>query len=536
MVFRGVALPYLALYRKWRPYRFEDIVGQDVVVKVLVHGLQAQRISHAYLFCGPRGVGKTTTARVLAMALNCEKGITPEPCGACSSCTAIRQGRSLDVIEIDAASHRGIDEVRELRENIKYAPLESRFKVYIIDEVHMLTQEAFNALLKTLEEPPEHVVFVLATTDPKRLPETVLSRCVKLIFNPIPHDVIVAQLAKIAAFEGFSVAEEALHLVARKALGSLRDAESLLEQLFAFGEKEISLPLAVKILRDIEPKELDAFLRLLQEGSLEKALLTLEEWLARGLGPEDIVGSLTAYFRDLLVVALVADYSPLFGIPRSRWVALQALAQGCTPQALRQVLDRLRVLEGDLRRLPYARVLLEVALLDIIERLEQKEEVLPKKESAPQPQPDSWQEILKEVRRSKISLYAFLQLAEVRFEEPSRLIIAFGPDCQFHKESVERKENLEILEKAILRVRGERCRIECVLKGEAPQVAAALGASRESGNRAQVRPEGENALLTEIVNLFGGTVVHYTPSEQPKGRWEDAELEKSDEGSSEDAS
>lgn len=528
-------MSYLALYRKWRPYRFEDIVGQDVVVRVLVSALQAQRVAHAYLFCGPRGVGKTTTARVLAMALNCEKGVTPEPCGECASCTAIRQGRALDVIEIDAASHRGIDEIRELRENIKYAPLESRFKVYIIDEVHMLTQEAFNALLKTLEEPPEHVVFILATTDPKRLPETVLSRCVKLIFNPIPHEVVVAQLAKIAHLEGFSVDEEALHLVARKASGSLRDAESLLEQLFAFGEREISLSIAARILRDIEPQELDAFFGILQGGHLEKALLTLEEWLARGLGPEDIVGSLTVYFRDLLVVLLVDDYSPLFGIPKSRWSDLKARVQGLQPQSLRKVLDRLRILEGDLRRLPYARVLLEVALLDIIECLGQKEEALPERASAPQPQVDSWQEILKEVKRSKISLYAFLQLAEVRFEEPSRLVIAFGPDCQFHKESVEQRENLEILEKAILRVRGERCRIECVLKGETPQVAVASRVPEEDGKRAQARPGERNALLPEILNLFGGTVVHYTPSEQPKGRWEDAELEKPDEGSPEDA-
>lgn len=525
-------MSYLALYRRWRPYRFEDIVGQDVAVRVLVSALQTQRVAHAYLFCGPRGVGKTTTARVFSMALNCEKGITPEPCGECASCMAIRQGKALDVVEIDAASHRGIDEVRELRENIKYAPFESRFKVYIIDEVHMLTQEAFNALLKTLEEPPEHVVFVLATTDPKRLPETILSRCIKLIFNPIPHDVIVNQLAKIVHREGFVVTEEVLHLVARKALGSLRDAESLLEQLFALGEKEISLAMAMKVLRDIEPRELDAFLEVLRGGHLEKALLTLEEWLARGLGPEDIVGSLIAYFRDLLVVTLVTDYSPLFGISKSRWGELGALVRDLSPHPLRHVLDRLRALEGDLRRLPYARVLLEVALLDIIECLGQKRENLLKTEDVPQV--DAWQEILKEVKRSKISLYAFLQLAEVRFEEPSRLVIAFGPDCQFHKESVERRENLEILEKAVLRVRGEKCQIECVLKGEAPQVAVVSRTPEENRKGTRVRLEERNA-LPEILGLFGGAVVHYAPSEQPKGRWEDAELEKSDEGSSEDA-
>lgn len=528
-------MPYLALYRKWRPYCFEDIVGQDVVTRVLVHALETQRVAHAYLFCGPRGVGKTTTARVLAMALNCYEGVTPRPCGVCPSCVAIRQGNSLDVVEIDAASHRGIDEIRELRENVKYVPLESRFKVYIIDEVHMLTQEAFNALLKTLEEPPEHVVFILATTDPGRLPETVLSRCVKLIFNPIPHEVIVAQLGKIAALEGFEVAEEVLHLVARKAQGSLRDAESLLEQLFAFGEKEIPLSMAVKVLRDIEPQDLDAFFVVLREGNLERALLTLEEWLSRGLGPEDIVGSFTAYFRDLFVASSVGGYSPLFGIPKPRWDNLKGLLQGLSPEPLKRVLDRLRVLEGDLRRLPYPRVLLEVALLDIIECLGQKKEAPPEGGSVPQPEGDFWQEVLREIKRSKISLYAFLQLAEVRFEEPSRLVITFGPDCQFHKESVERRENLEILEKAILRVRGERCRIECVLKGEAPEPVAVPEGPGGNEKRVRVRPEERSALLPEILDLFGGTVVHYTPGEQSKGGWEDAELEKSHEGSPEDA-
>lgn len=538
---RGVTLSYLALYRKWRPYRFEDIVGQDVVVKVLVSALQAERVPHAYLFCGPRGVGKTTTARVLAMALNCHNGVTPAPCGVCPSCSAIRQGRALDVVEIDAASHRGIDEIRELRENVKYAPLESRFKVYIVDEVHMLTPEAFNALLKTLEEPPSHVVFVLATTDPRRLPETILSRCVKLIFNPIPHEVIVQKLRNIAALEGIEVEEDALYLVARKASGSLRDAESLLEQLFAWGERVITLSVAAKVLRDVDTRDLDVFFGVLKEGNLGKALVSLEQWIANGLGPEDVTASLTQYFRDLLVVK-VADFSPLFGIPRARWDELTGIACDVPLESLKKALDRLRVLEGDLRRLPYARILLELALLDIMGHLGQKIEkkTLPDKEEqpeAPLPEVGFWQDILKEVKRLKISLYAFLQLAEVRFEEPSRVIIAFGPDCQFHKESVERRENLELLEKVILRVRGEKCRIECLLKEkkeEAPEVAVSSGSPKDK-EKVKGQPGERNAFLPEVLSLFSGTVVYYAPNEQPKGRWEDAELEKPDEGSTEDA-
>jgi DNA polymerase-3 subunit gamma/tau len=530
-------LSYLALYRKWRPYRFEDIAGQDTVIQVLLNALKSQRIPHAFLFSGPRGVGKTTTARVLAMALNCREGVTPAPCGVCNSCLAIRQGRALDVVEIDAASHRGIDEIRELRENVKYVPLESRFKVYIIDEVHMLTPEAFNALLKTLEEPPGHVVFILATTDPRRLPETILSRCVRLFFNPIPHEVIVEQLRRIAASEEVSIEEDVLHLIARKAEGSLRDAESLLEQLLAFGEKVIPLSLAVRVLRDVEARDLDAFFTLLRKKDLGKALVTLEEWLSRGLGPEDIVASLVQYFRDLFVVAS-STYHALFGISQSRWSDLKALAEPFDPRVFGTVLNRLRVLEGDLRRLPHARVLLEVALLDIMECLGQKvEEEQPEAPGTAPSRRDFWQEVLQEVKRSKISLYAFLQLAEVRFEEPSRLVIAFGPDCQFHKESVERRENLEILEKALLRVRGEKCRIECVLQGERKtETREALVAEiPRKAEPVRERLREGNSPLPEILNLFSGTVVHYVPSEQPKGRWEDAELEKPDEGSPEDA-
>ena len=222
---------YVALYRKYRPRFFREIVGQRHVVEILQNSLAKGRIAHAYLFAGVRGTGKTTTARILAKALNCERGVSPEPCGRCQNCLDIDAGKFPDVIEIDAASYRGINEIREIRDNVKLAPLRGRYKVYIIDEVHMLTQEAFNALLKTLEEPPPHVVFILATTDPHKVPSTIISRCQRFDFRRISFSEISEHLRRIADEEGISITDGALELLVRASKGSLRDALSLLDQL-----------------------------------------------------------------------------------------------------------------------------------------------------------------------------------------------------------------------------------------------------------------------------------------------------------------
>src|SRR5512146_22591 len=231
-----------ALYRKWRSQTFDEIIAQEHVTRTLQNALRGGRVSHAYLFTGPRGTGKTSTARILAKALNClAEDPAARPCNQCSICVGITEGRQLDLIEIDAASNRGIDEIRELRDKIGFRPSEARYKVYIIDEVHMLTKEAFNALLKTLEAPPPHAIFVLATTEPDRVPETVRSRCQRFDFRRVPTQKIAQHLGRILEAEGSRAAPEALLAIARRATGSMRDAISLLDQLLSYGDEVIGL-------------------------------------------------------------------------------------------------------------------------------------------------------------------------------------------------------------------------------------------------------------------------------------------------------
>ncbi len=270
----------VALYRKWRPQRFAEVVGQELVVETLKRAVAQGKLSHAYLFAGQRGVGKTTVARILARAANCLSPEEGEPCNKCENCRRILSGRSLDMVEIDGASNRGIDQIRRLREEVNYVPAGARYKVYIIDEVHMLTNEAFNALLKTLEEPPPHVIFIFATTEPHKVPTTILSRCQIFEFRPIPEELIKGKLLEIAVAEGIPLEESAAALIARRASGSLRDAEVLLEQLAQGGP--VTEERVVELLGLPPREELDRFLDALAGKRAAPALETVEGLWARG--------------------------------------------------------------------------------------------------------------------------------------------------------------------------------------------------------------------------------------------------------------
>ena len=254
-------MAYVALYRQWRPKSFSDLVGQEHVSQTLAQAIETGRVGHAYLFSGPRGTGKTSTAKILAKALNCEAGPTPEPCGVCESCRRVNEGTSLDVFEIDAASNRGIDEIRELRETIQFAPVNGRYKVYIIDEVHMLTAEAFNALLKTLEEPPAQVVFILATTEIHKVPATIQSRCQRYDFKRIAAEVIAARLRYVADQSDIAAEDAALSLIAQGAAGGLRDALSTLDQCATLAESVVTEQLVRDILGLVGREHIEKSLR-----------------------------------------------------------------------------------------------------------------------------------------------------------------------------------------------------------------------------------------------------------------------------------
>ena len=357
-------MAYEVLARKWRPQVFEDVVGQDHITGTLVNALRTDRLAHAYLFSGARGVGKTSVARILAKALNCPDGEPGVPCNRCTFCREITDGSSVDVQEIDGASNRGIDEIRELRENIRYMPSSSRYRIYIIDEVHMLTKEAFNALLKTLEEPPPHVKFFFATTEPHKVPVTILSRCQRFDFKRIPTALIVDQLARIAEAEGIAVSREGLALIAREAQGGMRDAESLLDQVLSFTGTEAAVHQITDILGIVDRDLIFEASNAVIEGDAGTCIRLVERIYNRGYDIKEFYQALMEQFRNLLVSLIVTD-GGLIDMTESDQEALRTQARRAGREKLQQVLTVLIRREEDLRYTSSPRLILETLLIKL---------------------------------------------------------------------------------------------------------------------------------------------------------------------------
>jgi len=355
-------MSYLVLARKWRPQGFEDLIGQEPIMHILRNALSQSKISHAYIFSGPRGVGKTTTARILAKALNCKEGPTPSPCGKCGSCTAITDGSSVDVTEIDGASNNSVDDIRDLRERVKYAPTGGKYKVYIIDEVHMLSTSAFNALLKTLEEPPSHVIFVLATTEMKKIPATVLSRCQHMPFRRVSSSMIKTRLKQISEAEGIRISSPALGLVAKAADGSVRDSLTILDQLSSF-TSEIMEEHVQSLLGMAEFGLLSKLSQALIKGNRVDIIDTVNLLSEKGTDFRSFTKELVQFFRDLLVASVVKRPEDMLDLNTDEMSAVKEIISGSSEDQLTLMLSEIMKAETDVRNASSPRLALEMALI-----------------------------------------------------------------------------------------------------------------------------------------------------------------------------
>lgn len=356
-------MAYMSLYRKWRPQTFEEIIGQKFVVRTLANALKAGKYTHAYLFAGPRGTGKTSTARILAKALNCVDGPTPHPCNVCESCRRISEGSALDVVEIDAASNRGIDDVRELRERVVFSPAQARLKVYIIDEVHMLSEPAFNALLKMLEEPPSHVVFVLATTEPHKVLQTILSRCQRFDFRRVGATEISRHLGKVAQEEGLELEEKGAMLIARSAQGSVRDALVMLDQIASYADGRITAEEVAGFLGSVSSELFYRLCDLVMAGDGIGLLKLAGELEEQGKDLGQFVREAVEFFRKLFLLQNTDAGAEFLELTEEEYLEVKRRAEALTPRQVAGYIELLQEVGGEMRNSGLPRMVLEMGLV-----------------------------------------------------------------------------------------------------------------------------------------------------------------------------
>jgi DNA polymerase-3 subunit gamma/tau len=556
---------YQSIYRKWRPQSFEDVVGQNHIIQTLRNAIKLNRISHAYLFSGPRGVGKTTTARILAKALNCQNGPTEHPCNQCSCCIRINKGQSMDVLEIDGASNRGIEEIRELRSKIGFAPAEGRYKIYIIDEVHMLTNEAFNALLKTLEEPPSQVLFIFATTASHKVPKTILSRCQCFYFHRISIEEMVEKLKRIVEEEKLNIDLSSLRLIAESATGSMRDAESILDQVITYSENKVT-PEEVRDILGLIPRE--TFWQLIEaiiNHNTEIGLKLINKLVREGVELNQFVQDLLIYTHNISLLKILGKdnpYSHLY-LESSESDKIWESLVNTDIKTIFDIIEELKIIEERIRFHHYPWVLLELMIAklthakdkstqqealaaDMISKrvtVKKVETIQPsiEKDKNKYPSKDEvttnmkspkkyelekfWPKVLSRIKKEKISLYAFLMAGNNIGIEDDQLIVSFSTDCLFHKESLEKKENKEKVETILKEESNCEVKLKCIIEENKSKEDKNFALEKNKGkikdNHSLVKPVEEekkkndsnkeenlteNNILKRARDLFGGEI------------------------------
>ncbi len=526
-------MSYLVLARKYRPQNFDELQGQEHITRIFKQAIEGNRIAHAFLFCGPRGIGKTSCARILAKSLNCQDGPTLKPCGICFACQEITKGNSFDVIEIDGASNRGIEEIRAVRENVKFAPTYGRYKIYIVDEVHMLTTEAFNALLKTLEEPPPHVIFIFATTEVNKVPATILSRCQRFDFKRISLETISSNLRDISQKEGVQVEDEALFAIAKAAGGSMRDALGILDQLSALGQKGVEAADVFSMLGIVEMELIFSLTDTLIEKNCPQSMIVLNQIIEAGKDLKQLGKDLTEHFRHMMIAKIGgAKLNNLIDYPKNIKERLSLQAEKTSVGNILKCIELLieaqetsRIMET--MRMPlelaFAKITLSGAALAVPQmsstlamsaapiKAVLEPSALPVKSSVkatvPVPAEASiesiipagvdislndiqkqWNALTHEVSRRKMSLATYLQEASPYFYKDGTLVIGFSKDHNFAKDSLAMKDNSSLVEKIFSEKLGRTIYI-------------ALRIIEES------LPKEAQPIVQDAIEMFGGKVV-----------------------------
>ncbi len=551
-------MSYVVLARRYRPQTFEDLVGQEPIVTTLRNAIRSNRVAHAYLLAGPRGVGKTSMARILSKALNCQHGPTDTPCNTCDICRCISEGDDIDVLEIDGASNRGIDEVRNIRQNVSYAPSRARYKIYIIDEVHMLTREAFNALLKTLEEPPSHVKFIFATTAASRLPETVQSRCQRFDFKNISIHDIEKRLSDICKAEGVQVESSAIHMIARYARGGLRDSQSVLDQLLSFCKDKISPEDVNFVLGCIDEDKILGMFDSFVKKDVSSALKIVDGILSEGKTSGEFIDQLLSCMRDILIfsscgqeakgielnTSLVQQYGKSFSRDTLMYM-IQILSDAkmrTTDSLLQRILLEMAVIKlcrmesvGSLNEIVERIASLEERLVRLkTEPMRAHEEVVPARKATIQhmvSEPtseeyqaptdkdndsvnryegkDVWEKVLLMVQSKKKSAWALLKEGRFAGFKDGEIVIEFPGNCSFHKEKLEQVEGKKLIEQCAKEVVLSNVRLKLVVsKNESPEKSKTnLSSGRDSSDQLPVDSLLSEPAVKKTLELFGGHVV-----------------------------